>query len=105
MDSRALERNGFSDILRQIMEIILGEMNSSAVNNPTDSSNNNARSKSKSTSDNSLLKEAAELAKSRNWTRDFALYIMYCRALADGDKIRAERCMELLEREFKNSVW
>jgi hypothetical protein len=52
-----------------------------------------------------LLKEAEELAKSRNWTRDFALYIMYCRALADGEKIRAERCMELLEREFENSVW
>jgi hypothetical protein len=80
-------------------------MNSRPVDNHSDSSNNNARGNSKSTSGTTLLKEAEELAKSRNWTRDFALYIMYCRALADGEKIRAERCMELLEREFENSVW
>jgi hypothetical protein len=46
-----------------------------------------------------LLEEADELAKSRNWTRPFALYIMFCKAMAIGDKIRAEACMNVLEQE------
>ncbi|HJU33786.1 MAG TPA: hypothetical protein VJ695_01565 [Nitrososphaera sp.] len=51
-----------------------------------------------------LLQEAYELAESRKWTRDFALYIMFCRAMAEGDKMRAERCMNLLERDVMNSL-
>lgn len=45
----------------------------------------------------SLLEEAGELARSWKWTRSFALYIMFCEAMAVGDKIRAEACMKLLE--------
>jgi hypothetical protein len=43
--------------------------------------------------DLSLLGEADELARIRSWTRSFALYIMFCRAMSVGDKIRAEACM------------
>lgn len=50
----------------------------------------------------SLLEEASELARSWKWTRHFALYIMFCEAMAVGDKIRAEACMDLLEREAMN---
>jgi hypothetical protein len=46
-----------------------------------------------------LLEEADELARIRNWTRHFALYIMFCQAMSVGDKIRAETCMDLFERE------
>jgi len=74
---------------------IQAKMNNSSLNNHHNST----------TSSIALLKEADGLAKSNNWTRDFALYVMYCRAIADEDKIRAEKCIELLEREFKNSVW
>jgi hypothetical protein len=52
----------------------------------------------------SLLDEADELARSRKWTRSFALYIMFCKAMAVGDKIRAEACMNLLESEVMNSL-
>ena len=51
----------------------------------------------------SLLKEADELARIRNWTRQFALYIMFCQAMSVGDKIRAEACVNLLEREGTSS--
>lgn len=63
-----------------------------ADNNRNDDSGNNVSNNS-----NTLLREANELAESKNWTRDFALYIMFCRAMAEGDKIRAESCMKLLE--------
>ena len=76
-------------------------MSSTVNNRPNSTSNNNVNSNITAT----LLEEADELAKSKNWTRDFAVYVMYCRAMADGDKIRVEGCMELLEQEFKNSVW
>lgn len=79
-------------------------MNSRSVNNRADNSSNNNLSCSSSSSTTTLLKEAEELAKNRNWTTDYALFIMYCRAIADRDSIRAERCIELLEREFKNSI-
>jgi hypothetical protein len=46
-----------------------------------------------------LLEEADELARIRNWTRPFALYIMFCQAMFVGDKIRAEACMNLSEKE------
>jgi hypothetical protein len=46
-----------------------------------------------------LLEEADELARIRNWTRPFALYIMFCQAMSVGDKIRAEACMDLSEKE------
>lgn len=52
----------------------------------------------------SLLEEADELARNRNWTRDFALYIMFCKAMAAGDKVRAEAIMDLLEPEVMNSL-
>jgi hypothetical protein len=52
----------------------------------------------------SLLEEAEELVRNRKWTRDFALYIMFCKAMAVGDKIRAEAIMELLEPEVLNSL-
>jgi hypothetical protein len=51
-----------------------------------------------------LLEEADQLAKSRNWTRPFALYIMFCKAMAAGDKTKAEACMKLLEPEVMNSL-
>ena len=51
-----------------------------------------------------LLEEADQLAKSRNWTRPFALYIMFCKAMAAEDKMKAEACMNLLEREVMNSL-
>jgi hypothetical protein len=52
----------------------------------------------------SLSEEADELARSRKWTRHFALYIMFCQAMSVGDKIRAEACMDLFEREGINSL-
>jgi hypothetical protein len=67
---------------------------SSTADNGDDSSNTSS----------TLLKDADELAKSRNWTRDFALYVMYSRAMVAGDKIRAESCMNLLKQEFRNSL-
>lgn len=51
-----------------------------------------------------LLEEADELARIRNWTRPFALYIMFCQAMSVGDKIRAEACMNLSEKEGENSL-
>jgi hypothetical protein len=55
-------------------------------------------------SSSALLEEADELARIRNWTRPFALYIMFCQAMSVGDKIRAEACMNLSEREGINSL-
>jgi hypothetical protein len=52
----------------------------------------------------SLLKEADELARNRKWTRDLALYIMFCKAMGAGDKVRAEAIMELLEPEVMKSL-
>src|SRR5215204_228327 len=49
--------------------------------------------------DLSLLEEADQLARIRSWTRSFALYIMFCQAMSVGDKIRAEACMNLSEKE------
>jgi hypothetical protein len=51
-----------------------------------------------------FLEEADELAGIRNWTRPFALYIMFCQAISVGDKIRAEACMNLSEEEGENSL-
>jgi hypothetical protein len=55
-------------------------------------------------SSSDLLEEADELARIRNWTRPFALYIMFCQAMSVGDKIRAEACMNLSGREGINSL-
>ena len=74
--------------------------NSSTTNNIRDDDRN---TKDSSNTSRSLKREADELAKSRKWTKDFALYVMFCKAMAKGDKIRAESCMKLLEQEFKNS--
>jgi hypothetical protein len=57
-----------------------------------------------SNSSSSLSEEADELARGRKWTRHFALYVMFCQAMSVGDKIRAEACMNLLEREGINSL-
>ena len=46
-----------------------------------------------------LLEEADELARLRNCTVDFALYVMYRQALTAGDNARAAACMDLLERK------
>ena len=51
-----------------------------------------------------LLEEANQIARSRNWTRDFALYVMFCKAMGAGDKVRAEACMNVLEQEVMNSL-
>ena len=55
-------------------------------------------------SSSSLLEEADQLARIRNWTRPFALYIMFCQAMSVGDKIRAEACMNLSQKEGENSL-
>ena len=55
-------------------------------------------------SSSSLSEEADELARIRSWTRSFALYIMFCQAMSVGDKIRAEACMNLSEKEGINSL-
>jgi hypothetical protein len=55
-------------------------------------------------SSSSLLEEADQLAGIRSWTRSFALYIMFCQAMSVGDKIRAEACMNLSQKEGENSV-
>jgi hypothetical protein len=52
----------------------------------------------------SLLDEADELARSRKWTRDFALYIMFSQAMSATNKTKAEACMKLLESEVMNSL-
>ena len=71
---------------------------STANNNRDDDSSSNASNNS-----STLLREANELAESKNWTKDFALYNMFRRAMAEGDEVRAESCMKLLEQEFRNS--
>ncbi|HEY1248927.1 MAG TPA: hypothetical protein VGE97_08070 [Nitrososphaera sp.] len=53
---------------------------------------------------NDILQDAYELAKRSNWSIDFALYVIYCRAKAAGDDLRAERCMRLLEQKFMNAL-
>jgi hypothetical protein len=55
-------------------------------------------------SSSALSEEADELARIRNWTRPFALYIMFCQAMSVGYKIRAEACMNLSEKEGTNSL-
>ncbi len=62
-------------------------------------SNNDGESSS-----SALLEEAEELARIRSWTRPFALYIMFCQAMSVGDKIRAEACMNLSQKEGENSL-
>jgi hypothetical protein len=54
--------------------------------------------------DLSLLEEADQLAGIRSWTRSFALYIIFCQAMSVGDKIRAEACMNLSQKEGENSL-
>lgn len=53
---------------------------------------------------NDLLQDADELSKRSNWSIDFALYVIYCRAKAAGDDLRAEGCMKLLEQKFMNAL-
>jgi hypothetical protein len=55
-------------------------------------------------SSSALSEEADELARIRKWTRPFALYIMFYQAMSVGDKIRAEACMNLSQKEGENSL-
>jgi hypothetical protein len=77
-------------------------MNSDNSENNTNTTNK--KNKLGHKSDRLLLKEADELARNRKWTRDFALYIMFSKAMAAGDKTKAEACMKLLEPEVMNSL-
>ena len=52
----------------------------------------------------SLLKEADELSKRWNYTRDFALYVMYRQAITAGDAGKAAICMDLLEKEVMTAL-
>ncbi|MBD0300059.1 MAG: hypothetical protein ICV82_07350 [Nitrososphaera sp.] len=85
------------------MEKIQEKMSSSGSSTTNNIRDDDRNTRNSSNSSRSLKREADELAKSRNWTKDFALYVMFCKAMAKGDKIRAESCMKLLEQEFKNS--
>ena len=67
-------------------------------------SDNNNKVGANSSSTLLLLEEANHIARSRNWTRDFALYVMFCKAMGAGDKVRAEACMDVLEQEVMNSL-
>ena len=81
----------------ETIQLAMGNVaNNNDANTNTGSSNRG--------NNNSLLREADELAESRRWTRDFALYIMFCRAMAEGDKMRAESCMNLLEQEAEDTL-
>jgi hypothetical protein len=62
-----------------------------------------SRIKFKDYNTTTLLLEADELARSRKWTRHFALYVMYYQEMTAGDMVRAEACMNLLEQEVMNS--
>ena len=73
-------------------------------NSENNTTTTNKKNKLRHKSDRLLLKEADELAQNRKWTRDFALYIMFCKAMAAGDKTKAEACMKLLEPEVMNSL-
>ena len=55
-------------------------------------------------SSSSLLEEADQLVGIRSWTRSYALYIMFCQAMSVGDKIRAEACMNLSQKQGENSL-
>ena len=68
------------------------------------SDKNKGNKVSDSNSSSSLSEEADELARGRKWTRHFALYIMFCQAISVGDKIRAEACMDLFQREGIHSL-
>jgi|SRR5215216_1107193 len=56
-----------------------------------------------------LLEEADELARIRNRTRPFALYIMFCQAMSVGYKIRASLYEAVGKRgerfTYGSSVW
>ena len=66
--------------------------------------NNKNKDQKLNDSSSALSEEADELARIRNWTKPFALYIMFCQAMSVGDKIRAEACMNLSEKEGINSL-
>jgi len=83
-----------------IQEKMSSSGSSSTTNNIRDDERNTRNS---GNSSRSLKREAEELAKRRKWTKDFALYVMFCKAMAKGDKLRADSCMKLLEQEFKDS--
>jgi hypothetical protein len=51
-----------------------------------------------------LLQEADELARSRKWTRSFALYVLYYQEITTGEMVRAEAWMKLLEKEVLGAL-
>jgi hypothetical protein len=73
-------------------------------NSENNTTTTNKKNKLRHKSDRLLLKEADELARNHKWTRDFALYIMFCKAMVAGDKTKAEACMKLLEPEVMKSL-
>jgi hypothetical protein len=62
------------------------------------------RIKFKDYSTTTLLLEADEIARSRKWTRSFALYVLYYQAMTAGNKTKAEACMKLLEKEVMGAL-
>ncbi len=55
-------------------------------------------------SETSLLTEAEELTISSKCTKDFALYTIYLKARKMGDKVKADACLELLDREIRSML-
>jgi hypothetical protein len=51
-----------------------------------------------------LLQEADELARSRKWTRSFALYVLHYQEITAGDMVRAEAFMNLLQGEVMDAL-
>ena len=76
------------------VEKIQEKMSSSTTTDTNNIRDNDRNTKNSSNNSRSLKREAEELAKSRKWAKDFALYVMFCKAMAKGDKIRAESCMK-----------
>ena len=101
------ERNGVTALTkareRPIDNSKRRDMSGSISNNDGDDDDDDGCGSS-SCNSNDIFQDAEELAKSSNWTIDFALYVMYCRAKAAGDELRAEVCMMLLEQLFMNAL-
>jgi hypothetical protein len=75
---------------------------SGSINNNDDDSEDEDHGSDNNSND--ILQDADELAKRSNWSIDFALYVIYCRAKAAGDDLRAEGCMKLLKQKFMNAL-
>jgi len=49
---------------------------------------------------NDILQDADELAKRSNWSIDFALYVIYCRAKAAGERLDGQRLYEVVRAKI-----